>query len=413
MNEFLKPHQAAAVSHGLNLMEKNGGHFYNASEMGTGKTVMTIGMINILSPNDEPVLVVCPTSMGTTWVRELEKFCVRKKVRHIKTGAAIPRWEKGEIGVVSYGIFKSMPVIPMHLLIFDEAHKLKESKTKTWAAAKKWIRKSKRNIYLSGTPFVNRALDIFNVLSMALPISFDEFVEAFSHVREDRFGIKYEGVKNKGKLIELVTNLFMKKVRLRDVVKLDDVIEKDVILPKNCGPSLSDADITDIEEAIVSGKPLKNPNIMQLRRSIGVLKVKEVSAYVDDLLEQGVPVILAAHHKDVIDAYCERLKKHNPVTVRGEDSQAERQKTIDLFQNGGTNLIIVSIKAGGEGITLTRASNVVFAEYPWTYADVAQVVARANRIGQKNVVVVHRFQALDSVDARIFSLVASKKNLMV
>jgi len=95
--------------------------------------------------------------------------------------------------------------------------------------------------------------------------------------------------------------------------------------------------------------------------------------------------------------------------LRGADSSEARQAAVDAFQAGKTNLFIGSLKAGGVGITLTKASNVAFLELGWTPADHDQAEDRVHRIGQTNAVNAWYLLALDTIDGEIAELIAEKR----
>ena len=114
-------------------------------------------------------------------------------------------------------------------------------------------------------------------------------------------------------------------------------------------------------------------------------KVRSVIEFVEDFRESGQKIILFCSLHEVVD----QLKSYFPtaVTVTGRDTQDEKQRAVDSFQNDpNTDIIICSIKAAGVGLTLTASSNVGFVEFPWTYADCEQCEDSAHRIGQKDSV---------------------------
>lgn len=106
-----------------------------------------------------------------------------------------------------------------------------------------------------------------------------------------------------------------------------------------------------------------------LRKDIAIAKVPFCIEHIDKSLAEG-PVILFAHHHDVIDKMKESFG--HAVTITGMTSLDDRQKAVDDFQSGKSNLFIGNILAAGVGITLTKSSHVVFAEMSWVPADMSQ-----------------------------------------
>lgn len=129
-----------------------------------------------------------------------------------------------------------------------------------------------------------------------------------------------------------------------------------------------------------------------------------------DFRENNQKIILFCSLHEVVD----QLKFHFPtaVSVTGRDSQDEKQRAVDKFQNDPkTDIIICSIKAAGVGLTLTASSNVAFIEFPWTYADCTQCEDRAHRIGQKNSVTCYYFLGRKTIDERVYNIIQSKKKI--
>lgn len=110
----------------------------------------------------------------------------------------------------------------------------------------------------------------------------------------------------------------------------------------------------------------------------------------------------------------QELKKEFPkaVTVTGDDNEKEKQRSVDSFQSDpDTKLIILNYRSGGTGLTLTAASNVLFVEFPWTYADCCQAEDRAHRNGQKNAVTCTYLLGKDTIDEYMYNLIQTKKDI--
>lgn len=419
MSITLYPPQVTIVDKAMEFLKKRR-HVYNASEMGTGKSIMTAEMIRRLreAEGDKRVIIVCPSVMRPTWKRELIKCGTfsDSEILVITKGSEIPEGDTHKAYIISYTMMPRPDWFEMYktigtdaIIVFDEAHKLKDWKTKQWKASRSWISVAAYRIYLSGTPMINCTLDVYNTLSACHPIKYTVFAHTYAQVKQTPWGPKFFGARNTPQLKALLYDTFMVRMRLKQLKTLTGYIDKEVVLPQSCGAKLTDAEITEIEREILSSK--KSTHVSHLRERIGVSKVKEVAEYTEDLVEQGLSTILFVHHKNVADAYKDRLQGCNPCVIMGATRSDEREKAIKDFQEGKTKLIIMSIQAGGVGITLTKASQVVFAEYPWTYAEVTQAIARAHRVGQENQVIVHTFRAEGGIDSLIFRLVREKETM--
>jgi SWI/SNF-related matrix-associated actin-dependent regulator 1 of chromatin subfamily A len=125
---------------------------------------------------------------------------------------------------------------------------------------------------------------------------------------------------------------------------------------------------------------------------------------------EGQKLIVFCYLREVVQA----LKKEfrDAVTVTGDDTPAQKQYAVDRFQNDErVRLIILNYKSGGVGLTLTAASNVLFCEFPYTYADCCQAEDRAHRNGQKNAVNCVYLLGRDTIDEYFYNLIQTKKDI--
>lgn len=167
------------------------------------------------------------------------------------------------------------------------------------------------------------------------------------------------------------------------------------------------ADDEKIHKAML-GEVMVRINILRQVSARG--KIRDAVEFVKDFRENNQKIILFCSLHEVVD----QLKFHFPtaVSVTGRDSQDEKQRAVDKFQNDPkTDIIICSIKAAGVGLTLTASSNVAFIEFPWTYADCTQCEDRAHRIGQKNSVTCYYFLGRKTIDERVYNIIQSKKKI--
>lgn len=139
-------------------------------------------------------------------------------------------------------------------------------------------------------------------------------------------------------------------------------------------------------------------------------KIEAASEFINEVIESGKKVIIFCHHKVIVDA----LKAVYPHagSVTGSDSMEARQRDVDAFQKDPkTNIIICNFKSGGTGLTLTASSQVLFVEFPWTYADAAQAEDRANRIGQTEPVMATYLLGINTIDEMVLDLILAKNEL--
>ena len=429
------PYQLKGIARGLELKR-----FMNCDEPGLGKTLQSIATINLADAF--PCLVVCPSSLKINWLREWEKFTDKKamiltdKVRDtwtffFQTGMHqvfivnyeslkkyfVQRIKKAEGWTLrdvefrnSINLFKSV--------IIDESHRCKSASTqqakfcKGICTGKEWV------IELTGTPVVNRPKDLIPQLAILDRMNdfggYKPFVDRYcsgqreaSNLRELNFNLwKYCMFRREKSLVLTDLPDKIRQVNTCEITNRKEYMdaERDLIMYLQ---KYKDADDDKIAKAM-RGEVMVRINILRQISARG--KVRDVIEFVKDFRENGKKIILFCSLHEVVD----QLKRYFPtaVSVTGRDSQDEKQRAVDAFQNNPkADIIICSIKAAGVGLTLTASSNVAFVEFPWTYADCCQCEDRAHRIGQKDSVTCYYFLGRRTIDEKVYRIIQEKKNI--
>ena len=429
------PYQLKGIARGLQLKR-----FMNCDEPGLGKTLQSIATINLADAF--PCLVVCPSSLKINWLREWEKFTDKKamiltdKVRDtwtffFQTGMHqvfivnyeslkkyfVQRIKKAEGWTLrdvefrnSINLFKSV--------IIDESHRCKSASTqqakfcKGICTGKEWV------IELTGTPVVNRPKDLIPQLAILDRMNdfggYKPFVDRYcsgqreaSNLRELNFNLwKYCMFRREKSLVLTDLPDKIRQVNTCEITNRKEYMdaERDLIMYLQ---KYKDADDDKIAKAM-RGEVMVRINILRQISARG--KVRDVIEFVKDFRENGKKIILFCSLHEVVD----QLKRYFPtaVSVTGRDSQDEKQRAVDAFQNNPkADIIICSIKAAGVGLTLTASSNVAFVEFPWTYADCCQCEDRAHRIGQKDSVTCYYFLGRRTIDEKFYRIIQEKKNI--
>lgn len=429
------PYQLKGIARGLELKR-----FMNCDEPGLGKTLQSIATINLA--NAFPCLVICPSSLKINWQREWEKFTDKKamvltdKVRDTwtffyQTGMHqvfivnyeslkkyfVQRIKKAEGWTLrdvefrnSINLFKSV--------IIDESHRCKSASTqqakfcKGICTGKEWV------IELTGTPVVNRPKDLIPQPAILNRMDdfggYKPFVNRYcsgqreaSNLKELNFNLwKYCMFRREKSLVLTDLPDKIRQVNTCEITNRKEYMdaERDLIMYLQ---KYKDADDEKIEKAL-RGEVMVRINILRQISARG--KVRDVIEFVKDFRENGKKIILFCSLHEVVD----QLKRYFPtaVSVTGRDSQDEKQRAVDAFQNNPkADIIICSIKAAGVGLTLTASSNVAFVEFPWTYADCCQCEDRAHRIGQKDSVTCYYFLGRRTIDEKVYRIIQEKKNI--
>jgi SNF2 family DNA or RNA helicase len=140
-------------------------------------------------------------------------------------------------------------------------------------------------------------------------------------------------------------------------------------------------------------------------------KLPTALAWIADFMESGEPLVVFAEHIAIQKAVLERFS--GAAHILGADSTRERQRAVDAFQGeDGPQLIVCSMRAASQGITLTRASNVAFLELDWTPARHDQAEDRLHRIGQDSAVTAWYLLAPETIDETMSELLQRKRGLI-
>lgn len=429
------PYQLKGIARGLELKR-----FMNCDEPGLGKTLQSIATINLADAF--PCLVICPSSLKINWQREWEKFTDKKAM--ILTDKVRDTWtffyQTGmhQVFIVNYESLKKYFVQRIkkaegwtlrdvefrnsiqlfNSVIIDESHRCKSASTqqakfcKGICTGKEWV------IELTGTPVVNRPKDLIPQLAILNRMEdfggYKSFVNRYcsgqreaSNLKELNYNLWRNCMFRREKSLVL-TDLpdKIRQVNTCEITNRKEYMdaERDLIMYLQ---KYKDADDEKIAKAM-RGEVMVRINILRQISARG--KVRDVIEFVKDFRENGKKIILFCSLHEVVD----QLKYYFPtaVSVTGRDSQDEKQRAIDAFQNNPkADIIICSIKAAGVGLTLTASSNVAFVEFPWTYADCCQCEDRAHRIGQKDSVTCYYFLGRRTIDEKVYRIIQEKKNI--
>lgn len=429
------PYQLRGIARGLELKR-----FMNCDEPGLGKTLQSIATINI--GNAFPCLVICPSSLKINWEREWQKFTDKKAM--VLTDKVRDTWpffhQTGmyQVFIVNYESLKKyfvqrikksegwtlrdvefrQSIQLFKSVIIDESHRCKSSSTqqakfcKGICSGKEWV------IELTGTPVVNKPKDLIPQLSILNRMEdfggYKNFVNRYcagqseaSNLKELNYMLWTNAMFRREKSLVL-TDLpdKIRQVNTCEITNRKEYVdaERDLIMYLQ---KYKDADDEKIQRAM-RGEVMVKIGILRNISARG--KVRDVIEFVKDFRENGKKIILFCSLHEVVD----QLKGYFPtaVSVTGRDSQDEKQRAVDAFQNDPkTDIIICSIKAAGVGLTLTASSNVAFVEFPWTYADCCQCEDRAHRIGQKDSVTCYYFLGRRTIDERVYKIIQTKKGI--
>ena len=417
----LHPFQRAGVRYALERRRT-----FIADEQGLGKTVQALATIEA----DEafPTVVVCPASMKLVWEREAKHWLPRRKVA-VLGGRTNETWTEetaaAEIVVLNYDILDwhldKLAELGPRALILDESHYVKNARAARTRAALELARElpdGALRLALTGTPILNRAEELVSQLRVIGRLkdfgsgarltrrfraagSDDRLhwnLRAHCYVRRTKQQVLPQlPAKRHDTVPVLLSNEHEYRLAERDVIAWLQTLPLDL--------GTIDAKVA----AALRAEQLVRLN--NLRQLAARGKLPTALAWVADFLESGEPLVVFAEHIATQQAVLARFP--NALHILGSDPAPARQRAVDSFQDeNGPQLIVCSLKAGSQGITLTRASNVAFLELDWTPARHDQAEDRLHRIGQDSAVTAWYLLAPDTIDETMAELLERKRSLI-
>lgn len=452
--------QRGGIQYCLNVFgQANDAGVLIGDEMGLGKTIQAIGVINAI-PDISRVLVICPLTLKGNWEREMKKWLVRPLTIGHANSEFFPRTD---VCIIHYNVLHKFTTRLSNywdLMIVDEGHRIKNGKarqTKCVVGYKPTKKEAasgvvptsgipaKRKLILSGTPFENRPSELWPIVSYIAPNLFSSrsaFEKRYCGAGSNGFGWDASGATNLEELGEKLRGQCMIRRLKKDVMKelppktrqvvemdtdgLEHAIEKEKSVWTQHEDDLEDAQVAiELAKASDSEDLFKNAvanlrqkttliftEIARVRHETAVAKLPKMVEMLHDELEEANKIVVFAHHRDVLEGAARQFPGEC-VMIHGETPQDERDGLIQRFQKDPKcRLFFGSIRATGEGITLTAASNVIFFENDWTASKMAQCSDRCHRIGQKDNVLVKYYILPGTIDAHMISTWIHKEELL-
>jgi SWI/SNF-related matrix-associated actin-dependent regulator of chromatin subfamily A-like protein 1 len=417
----LHPFQRAGVRYALARRRT-----FIADEQGLGKTVQALATLE--ADNAFPAIVVCPASMKLTWEREAGIWLPNRRVA-VLDGRTDATWsaatEQAEILVLNYDILEAhlrrlLDHAP-RALVLDESHYVKNpraGRTKAALELAAGLPEDALRLALTGTPILNRPDELIAQLRVLGRLrEFGSGARLSRRFRaagaDDRLHWNLRAVCYVRRTKQQVLPQLPSKRHDTVPVLLSNeheyrLAEEDVIawlqtLPLDLGTL--DAKIA----AALRAEQLVRLN--NLRQLAAQGKLPTALAWIADFLESGEPLVVFAEHIATQKAVLARFP--DAAHILGADSTQARQRAVDAFQQeDGPQLIVCSMRAASQGITLTRASNVAFLELDWTPARHDQAEDRLHRIGQDSAVTAWYLLAPETIDETMAELLQRKRSLI-
>ncbi len=441
VNATLRPYQLDGLRW-LQHLRRNDVGGVLADDMGLGKTLQTIAHLALEKHSgrlDRPCLIIMPKSLVGNWDREIRKFA--PQLRTLVLQGKSRHWQKQflhnyDVVLTTYPVLvrdaEELANTPYHLLVLDEAQAIKNPRSRANRAAAEL--EARHRLCLTGTPVENNLDELwalFDFLSPGLLGTGDEFRMRFRHP------IERDGNEQQLALLRQRVAPFVLR-RTKDQVAKELPPKTELVRPveihgaeRELYESIRVAAHAEVrglirKKGLVASTVAILDALMKLRQVcchpalVSVQRAKTVteSAKFDVLFEtltqhlgQGRRILIFSQFARMLALISEELLRRGIRHTVLTGATRDRQSVIDTFQNGKVDLFLISLKAGGTGLNLTRADTVIHYEPWWNPAAQSQATDRAYRIGQKNPVFVHNLIVAGSVEERMLRLQERKRHL--
>lgn len=417
---------------GVEFVIAAGGRALITDEMGLGKTAQGIGAALLLRQQQlrsGRVLTVCPASLKINWYREWVRFGgLEPTIWH---GQKRIGDLDAQVHIINYDIFskfrEDLEQLDFDILLIDEAHYLKNKDSlRTQSIFGGYHKKNRTRlkpfsvpyaVLLTGTPVMNRPAELFPLLHYIAP---DRFSDWFSYA--NRYGawapMNFEGrpskPQNLDELHERTKDIVIRRKKADVLKDLPPKLVSDVFveLTTDQRKAYRQALMEVAEEWKEAAKEKKKPTLNELQiltSFLNEVKLDKVRELVGELQnEDDVRSVLV---------FCTRLGPlktlrqeygDRAIYIDGSMTPEDRQREVDRFQRGDATIALLSLRAAGVGLTLTKADTVIFIDQDFVPANHQQAEDRAHRIGQVNPVQIYYLLAEDTIDEDLRALLAEK-----
>ncbi|MBK7580798.1 MAG: DEAD/DEAH box helicase [Myxococcales bacterium] len=437
----LRPYQAEGLTWLCHLRDHGVGGVL-ADDMGLGKTLQTIALLAIEKEKrrmDLPTLIVVPTSLVEVWRRQIKQFAPHLSVLTLHGGkrhAAFKKLPAADVVLTTYSVLSRdlsrFREQEYHYAILDEAQAIKNARSQASQAVR--TLRARHRLALTGTPIENNLDELWSLFEFVMPGllgNAQRFRTGF------RFPIEREGNETRMNALRSRVSPFVLR-RLKETVARDLPPKTELVQPvvfeeeqRDLYESIRVAAHAEVRSAIrrqgFEASSLMildaltklrqvccDPRLVQVDAARDVktsAKAEAFFALLAQELGRGRRVLVFSQFARMLGLLSEGLTERGIRHVTLTGASQERHKLVDAFQTGEVDVFLISLKAGGTGLTLTRADTVIHYDPWWNAAAQMQATDRAHRIGQTQPVFVHNLVVSGSVEERMLELQQRKRRL--
>lgn len=411
-----------------------------ADQMGLGKTIQVIGLCNFLNQSIRKILIICPATLKLNWLREWKKWMAKTKSIDVAYGKFYPN---SDIVIINYDILARHHAFIHNkvwdLVVLDEAHYLKNPKANRTKQVVGYRQlpalKAKRKLALTGTPIVNRPVELFNIIKYLAPYGWWDkmkYARRYCAAFRGPWGWDMSGASNLAEFQEKLRSTIMIRRLKKDVLpqlppKVHQIIElptgdskitkllskeKSLLGMANYNFSVKEYRDMMLSWAARHATKIGFGEMSTIRREVAEAKFPFIVKHLEDAIASSGKVVCFCHHRSIVAGLRNHFK-YRCVTLVGDTATKERDNVVKRFQTEKEiELFVGNIQAAGLGITLTAASHVVFAEISWVPGEIEQCEDRCHRIGTTGSVLIQFLVMASSIDAAIAMTYIEKQGII-
>ena len=403
-----------------------------ADDMGLGKTLQAISLLAGIKerritppqPIDAPHLIVLPPSLLFNWENEITRFYPGLNIGWYTGKERTTSFADADIVLTTYGLVRQdidiLEHIPFNVIIFDEAQAVKNIAAQTTAAARRL--KGFFKLAMTGTPLENHLGEYYSLIDLCLPGLLGEYEEFKSRMKSDQSSVVEL-------MLQRTKPFVLRRTKDQILKELPPKIETDIFLElTDRQKTLYQQTVGQIRPAIETAYRTKTAAQARIIALTAILKLRQVclsprllhttladhspkiTCLLDrlkELLEEGHSALVFSQFTSFLNLVEQDFQKHGIPYSRldGTTATPKRKKLVQEFQDGrNPSIFLLSLKAGGQGLNLTKASYVFHLDPWWNPAVENQASDRAHRIGQQSKVSVMRLLMRHTIEEKMMEL---------
>ena len=418
----------------------NKGNLINGDDVGLGKTFEAI--IYAETTNSFPCLVIVPASVKYNWGEKWQEIVGSNRdisiIESAETKTRKNNWN-AEVVIINYDIigkkqgsgatvkFKELTSTKWKMVIFDEAHFLKEKKAQRSKAAKMIIKPKDIKIQLlTGTATMSKPVELWNLLLLIksekyVAEDWYQFVRRYCGGYIGKFGWVTDGATNILELNQkLRDNCYIRREK-KDVLKeLPEVITEVIKVPITNKRAVIKATDNIIEyiletkgvEAAEKAEEAEHLVALGTLRKLSIDgKLKAIESYLKDWSQSNEKLLVFGLHREPLDYLAEKFKAE---LIAGGVSSKDKQRIVKEWQTNKSQFLFANMESAGTGVDGLQnvCSNMIITELPWRPSDLWQVIGRLDRSGQKNSPNIKYLLSDDTIDIQMWEMLQAKEEVI-